>query len=164
MIAEKPNYRMKTAGVITIFLFLATNHCLSQSEPFRGANIIEIGIAVPPAEAYSVVGKSLVEAGYTFRTEKEFLIFKTDERPLPREPAFQFSSVITIADGRVTCRGSLRNTVKMNIGMASVEGPPFAVEYRNGGMSIPGKGFAELDKMAKAIAAELNGTLAYKFR
>lgn len=150
-------------GLFLIALMVCSLSAVAQvdSIPFRGANTIYIKTLMPESEVYTAIGKKLLELGYTFQENERFKTFKTDEKPLPNEPSLQFICSASINEGMIKLSGTLRSVVKFTLMGTTSDVPPFAVEYRTGG--VYAKRFKYLNDLAEHIKTATNGVaIAYK--
>ncbi len=153
----------RTLNLMALLYFLTLVIGRAQSvEPIKGDNVIEIVTNQSDSTAFKLIGRALLDAGYTFKADKEFGTFKTDEKPLPGRRIFTFTAKLNVNNNRIRMTGLLRN-IGSGLSTGSVDTDSFPVDYRTNNLTMHRAGFMQLMELAKALGTAL-GTTGINYR
>ncbi|QDK77181.1 hypothetical protein EXU85_00655 [Spirosoma sp. KCTC 42546] len=155
----------RPSGLLFLFLLAKVAVYAQPLEPARGAKVIELTTTLPDSVMYRTIGHTLLEEGYTFKSDKALLLFITTERPLPDSPAFHYSANLVIHQGTIKITGVLRNTLKFTRRKKTVVDKGKPIDYRTGKNDMRGPAFTQLDELAHALTVPMVTTItAYSKR
>ncbi|GAA4460281.1 hypothetical protein GCM10023189_35160 [Nibrella saemangeumensis] len=142
---------MKILQLLLVFTTLTT-YAQETVPPAKGDNTILVRTNLPDEEAFTMIRGKLADLGYTFRENRDSLLFKTNEKPIDRKPAYQVATVIKIANGVIVLSGQLTTIF---------EGTPasFPIQYTSPNSTMYRYGFKVLQDLGKSLEGTLPGTL-----
>ncbi|UFH52516.1 hypothetical protein [Spirosoma sp. KNUC1025] len=145
--------------LFTVLFFIPVILAGQSLEPTKGDKLIEIRATQPDSILYRLAGRSLLNAGYTFKADKESLTMFIEEKPLRKWPSYLLTSQLSVHNNSIRLTGNLRNTIRYTLGGASAEADSFPVEYRRGNTVMQRAGFLQLIEMAAIIQKAITGSV-----